>query len=147
MKRRFFVVLATMGLVALIVPTLSTAATKGKALQKVPVRMSEFAFQGAALKAANFGEASKLKPGKTRFVFNNKGMFPHNFTIIYLSDGATQFNSATLNGGKKQRRTINLKTGSYLAVCTVGNGAHSAAGMFINFTVGAQDGETFQWGS
>ena len=45
MKRRFFVVLAAMGLVALLVPTISSAATKGKAIQKVPVRMSEFAFQ------------------------------------------------------------------------------------------------------
>ena len=120
---------------------------QGKGHTESPGTDERVRVPGSPLKAANFGESSKLKPGKTRFVFNNKGDFPHNFTIVYLSEGATQFNSATLNGGKKQRRTINLKAGSYLAVCTVGNGAHSAAGMFINFTVGAQSGETFQWGS
>ncbi|MGI9658279.1 MAG: hypothetical protein ACR2OD_05175 [Gaiellaceae bacterium] len=147
MKRRFFVLLAATGLVALLVPMIASAASKGRAIQKVPVRMSEFAFQGAGLKAANFGVASKLKAGKTRFVFNNKGEFPHNFTILYKSEGGSDFESATLNGGKKQRRTIDLRAGSYIAVCTVGNGAHAAAGMFINFTVGQQDGETFMWGS
>ncbi len=146
MKRRFCVVLAATGLVALLVPTIASAAKKGGIVQKVPVRMSEFAFASAKLKPAGFGEASKLKPGKTRFVFNNKGDFPHNFRIIFRSAGGSKFNSATLDGGKKQRRTINLKPGSYIAVCNVGNGAHAAAGMFINFTVGQQDvAGDFSW--
>ena len=146
MKRRFLVVLAVMGLVGLLVPTLASAATKGRATQKVPVRMSEFAFQGAALKPAGFGQASKLKPGKARFVFNNRGELPHNFKIIYRSEGGSEFESVTLDGGKKQRKTIDLRAGSYIAVCTVGNGAHAAAGMFINFTVGQQDVQgDFSW--
>lgn len=146
MKRRFFVVLAATGLVALIVPTISSAASKGKVTQKVPVRMTEFAFAGAALKPAGFGEASKLKPGKTRFVFNNKGAFGHNFAIVYRSAGGSRFKSVTLDPGKKQRKTINLRAGSYVAVCTVFNGAHAAAGMIINFTVGTQNGEDGSWG-
>jgi len=147
MKRRFLVVLAATGLVALAVPMVSSAASKGKPIQKVPVRMSEFAFAGAKLKPAAFGEASKLKPGKTRFVFNNKGDVPHNFTILYKSEGGSDFRSVTLDGGKKQRKTIDLRAGSYVAVCTVFNGAHAAAGMIVNFTVGQQSGEDGSWSS
>lgn len=145
-KRRFFVVLAAMGLVGLLVPTLASGAAEGGVVQKVPVRMAEFSFSSAKLKPAGFGEPSVLPGGKTRFVFNNKGEFPHNFTIIYRSAGGSKFRSVDLQPGKKQRRTINLRPGSYLAVCTIGNGLHAASGMFINFTVGQQDvGGDFSW--
>jgi hypothetical protein len=146
MKRFFLLLVATIGAVALLVPATSFAAKKGTVVQKVPVKMNEFSFSQSRLKPAAFGEASALKPGKTRFVFNNQGEFPHNFTILYRSQGGSKFRSVTLDGGKKQRKTINLRAGSYIAVCTVFNGAHAAAGMFVNFTVGTQNPEDGSWG-
>ena len=59
--------------------------------------------------------------------------------------GGSKFGSITLDPGKKQRKTVNLRAGSYIAVCTVFNGAHAAAGMFVNFTVGTQSGEDGSW--
>ena len=145
MKRRFYVVLAVIGLVGLLVLATSSAAKKGAVVQKVPVKMNEFSFVQSRLKPAAFGEASALKSGKTCFVFNNQGEFPHNFTILYRSQGGSKFRSVTLDGGKKQRKTVNLRPGSYIAVCTVFNGAHIAVGMFVNFTVGTQSPEDGSW--
>ncbi len=142
MKRRFFVLLVAVGAAALILPATSLAAKKGKPIQRVTVKTSEFKFAGSKLKSAGFGEASILKPGRTRFVFNNKlGGFDHNFTISYRSEGAKKFASRTLAPGKKQRKTINLRAGSYVAVCTVFNGFHASQGMVISFTVGTQSAD------
>ena len=146
MKRRLFVLFVAIAAMALIVPATSLAAKKGKPIQRVSVKMSEFAFKGSKLKSAGFGEASILKPGKTRFIFNNRlAQFNHNFTIFYRSEGGTQFGSRTLDPGKKQRRTIDLAAGSYVAVCSVFNGFHASQGMVISFTVGTQSGDDGSW--
>ena len=70
-------------------------------MQKVPVKVNEFSFVQSRRKPAAFGEASALNPGKARFVFNNQG--------------GSKFRSVTLDGGKKQRKAVNLRPGSRAA--------------------------------
>lgn len=60
----------------------------------------------------------------------NLGEFPHNFTIIR---GPRRFASATLEGGRSARVTRTPPAGAYLAICTVRDGGHMAAGMVKTF--------------
>jgi uncharacterized cupredoxin-like copper-binding protein len=113
--------------------------------QQVTVNLSEFKIGGAKLRSAQFGKPSVLEPGRTTFAFRNKGEFPHNFVIVAASKGGSKFRTKEIARGKSAELTVNLKAGAYLAICTVFNGAHYAAGMVRPFTVGtqAQDGS---WG-
>jgi uncharacterized cupredoxin-like copper-binding protein len=137
MKRRLVLAAALAGAVA-IVP-MSSAGGAGRATaaqQTTKVTLKEFSISGTLLKPAVFGKASALKAGRTTFTFNNTGKFAHNFTIVRRSAGATKFHSATIAAGKSQTLSVSLKPGSYLAVCTLFNGFHEAAGMVKAFSVG-----------
>jgi uncharacterized cupredoxin-like copper-binding protein len=105
----------------------------------------EFRIYGAKLKSAQFGRPSVLAGGRTTFEFENRGQFPHNFTIVKASSGGSVFRSGDLQPGKSKRLVVNLKPGAYVAVCTVFNGAHWAEGMIKVFTVGQLDTQTGQW--
>ena len=82
---------------------------------------------------------SNLKAGKTAFTFRNRGQFPHNFTVVATLGGGKAFKTATIQPGKTLQKSVNLKPGAYVAVCTVFNGGHLAQGMEKTFTVGRFD--------
>jgi plastocyanin len=103
---------------------------------RVTIRMSEFRFR----------MPSNLDAGRTTIVFRNTGDFPHNFTVVSALGGARAFRSRTVQGGNRARRTLRLRPGSYVAVCTVFNGFHQARGMVKRFTVGEFDQESGEWG-
>jgi plastocyanin len=102
------------------------------------------ASQTISMKEFRFSLPSNLKAGRTRISFRNTGQFPHNFTVVSTISGR-KFKSATLDGGKRQRRTITLRPGAYVAVCTVNNGFHLSQGMEKTFTVGKFDQATRTW--
>jgi len=145
-KRRLVLSVALAGAVA-AVPMLSAGAAgrTSAAQQTAKVTLKEFSISGALLRPAVFGKASRLKAGTTTFTFKNAGKFAHNFTIVRRSAGATKFHSATIAPGKSQTLKVNLKPGSYLAVCTLFNGFHEAAGMVKAFSVGTFSNG--KWGS
>src|SRR3954451_22061384 len=136
-NRRLILAAALAGAVA-IVPTFAggAAGRATAAKQTAKVTLKEFSLSGTLLKPAVFGKASPLKAGQTTFTFNNTGKFAHNFTVVRTSVGATRFRSKTIAPGKSQTLTVNLKPGSYVAVCTLFNGFHQAAGMVKAFSVG-----------
>lgn len=93
-----------------------------------------------------FGNVKKnYEPGSYTFTFRNNGEFPHNFTIVYVAQGR-KFKTGDIAGGETRQMTVNLRPGSYLAVCTVFNGFHLSQGMQKRFTVGEIDLTTGQWG-
>jgi plastocyanin len=93
-----------------------------------------------------FGNVQRnYEPGRYTFTFRNNGEFPHNFTIVYVAQGR-KFRSGDIDGGASKTITVNLRPGSYLAVCTVFNGYHLSQGMLRRFTVGEIDLATGQWG-
>ena len=100
------------------------------------IRMNEFSFR----------MPNNLDAGRTTIVFRNTGEFDHNFTVVAALGGGRRFRSATIEGGQRQRKTVNLRPGAYLAICTVFNGGHLAQGMQKQFTVGQFDQETGEWG-
>ena len=108
---------------------------------------AEFRFYSSQLKVAPFGKPSVLAGGSTTFDFTNASgeKFAHNFTIVAASAGGSRFKSKTLQAGQSQQLTVNLKPGSYIAVCTFFNGGHWAEGMVKLFTVGTQDSKTGAW--
>jgi uncharacterized cupredoxin-like copper-binding protein len=145
-KRHIILATALIGAVA-TVPML-TAGASGRttqAAQTAKVTLKEFSITGSLLKPAAFGKASKLKAGKTTFTFKNAGKFGHNFTIIRTSKGAPKFHTSTIAPGKTATLSVNLKPGSYIAVCTLFSGFHEAAGMVKSFSVGKFDGS--KWSS
>jgi plastocyanin len=110
------------------------AAQTGSAAQTV--RMKEF----------SFAMRNNLKAGRTPITFVNRGQFPHNFTVVAAIGGGKAFKTANIQPGKRLKRTVNLKPGVYVAVCTVFNGGHLAQGMEKTFTVGTFDQEKGTWG-
>jgi hypothetical protein len=108
-------------------------AQEGPARQTV--RMDDFRFR----------MPSNLDAGRTRFVFRNTGEFAHNFTVVAALGGGRPFRSATIPAGRRQRKTVRLQPGAYVAICTVFNGGHLAQGMEKRFTVGTFNGETGEW--
>jgi plastocyanin len=98
--------------------------------------MTEFRFQ----------MPDNLDAGSTRITFRNAGEFQHNFTVVAALGGGRAFRSATIEGGERQRKTVNLRPGAYIAICTVFNGGHLAQGMQTEFTVGEFDQESGEWG-
>jgi len=103
--------------------------------QAVTVRMQEFKFLGLP---------KNLDPGQTTFTFRNIGEFDHNFTIAYVAQGR-KFKIADLGPGKTRTRTVDLKPGAYVAVCTIFNGYHASQGMVKHFSVGDIDFATGDW--
>ena len=100
------------------------------------IRMREF----------RFAMPNNLDAGRTTITFRNTGEFQHNFTVVSALGGGRTFKSATVQGGAQQQKTVNLRPGAYVAVCTVFNGGHLAAGMEKRFTVGSFDQESGEWG-
>ncbi len=131
-----------LGALALTAPLVAQAAQRGGG-QAATVTMREFRFEGSKIRDASFGKPSALRPGRTTFTFRNAGDNPHNFVIVRTVQG-TRFASPTIDGGKSATLTVNLKPGSYLAVCTVFKGFHQAAGMVKAFSVGRID-ENGRW--
>ena len=134
MNRRLVWVTALAVVTAGLSTSLSLAA-RGEEGKRVNVVLRDFRFVAP----------SKLKAGPTEFYFANRGKVPHNFTISYTSTGGTKFKSQTIESGQTQELEVNLKPGSYLAICTVFNGFHVAQGMVRRFTVGTIDFKTGKW--
>jgi hypothetical protein len=131
--------LGLVGVAAVGAALLPGIAPGGKSQQDVNVRLREFSITSAKLRPAAFGKPSVLTPGQTMFSFRNAGRVPHNFVITTTSPGATKFKTATIEPGASATLSVNLKPGAYLAVCTIFNGLHYAAGMVRPLSVGKQD--------
>jgi hypothetical protein len=131
MKRRAFAVLA---LAAMLVGVLAvTALGRGdQSSNRVTVRMG-----GAPPNFTFAGVPEQIKKGTVRFTFRNtsSGQVQHNFTVIRTYGGARAFKSNTLAAGKSQSLNVNLRAGTYIAICTVGNGFHAAHRMVTAFQV------------
>jgi uncharacterized cupredoxin-like copper-binding protein len=132
-RRRIFAFAAVAVLAATVFSGLALAGGGGASDN---IRFREFRFVGVN---------NNYAPGSTTFRFQNVGQFEHNFTIVYVAQGR-KFKSRTLAAGGSQNLTVNLRPGSYLAVCTVFNGGHLAQGMTKRFTVGQINLQTGQWG-
>ena len=143
MKRRLVFGAALAATAAIATPFAAGGGYGGQ--QSVSVILREYAILSPSLKPAVFGKESPLKPGRTTFTIKNAGKFPHNFTIINTSPGGTKFKTPDIAPGKSAKLTVNLKPGSYIAICTVFNGFHAAAGMVKSFSVGTID-EKGNWG-
>jgi len=104
------------------------------------------AAQNVGLREFAFTMRNNLKAGKTAFTFRNRGQFPHNFTVVATLGGGKAFKTATIQPGKTLQKSVNLKPGAYVAVCTVFNGGHLAQGMEKTFTVGSFDQQKGTWG-
>ncbi len=100
--------------------------------QTIRVRLTEYAIVMPA----------KLRPGRTTFVLENGGRFPHNFTAIY---GPVLFHSPDVQPGRTARLTVTLVPGAYMVACTILNGGHLAQGMFALFTIGARSHGSGTW--
>jgi uncharacterized cupredoxin-like copper-binding protein len=85
------------------------------------------------------GVPAQLKAGTVKFTFKNTSTKPtgvqHNFTVVRTFGQAKAFKSQTLASGKSQSLNVNLKPGTYVAICTIGNGFHAANRMVTAFTV------------
>lgn len=83
------------------------------------------------------GVRKTMEAGRTTFRFRNTspGEVRHNFTVVETFGDARPFRSRTLAAGAQQTRTVTLRPGTYIALCTVGEGFHAANGMLRSFTV------------
>jgi hypothetical protein len=82
------------------------------------------------------GVPETLDAGRTTFSFRNTSeSAPHNFRVVRTLGGGRRFNSRTLQAGERQEKSVNLTKGTYIALCTIGNGFHAQAGMLVAFTV------------
>jgi hypothetical protein len=83
------------------------------------------------------GVTEQVAKGSVKFTFRNtsSGQVQHNFTVVSTLGGGKRFKSSTLAAGKSQTVTENLTAGTYIAVCTVGNGFHAAHHMVTAFQV------------
>jgi uncharacterized cupredoxin-like copper-binding protein len=131
MKRRAFAVLT---LAAVLVGVFAvTALGRGDQSSKsVTVRMS-----GSPPNFRFSGVPENLSKGTVKFTFRNtsSGQVQHNFTVIRTIAGGKTFKSQTLAAGKSQTLNVNMTPGTYVAICTVGNGFHAAHHMVTAFQV------------
>jgi hypothetical protein len=83
------------------------------------------------------GVPEQVAKGNVKFTFRNTstGQVAHNFTVVSTLGGGKRFKSQTLAAGKSQTLSVNLPAGTYIAVCTVGNGFHAAHHMVTSFQV------------
>ena len=87
------------------------------------------------------GVPKDFKAGTVRFTVRNtsSGQVRHNFIVYRLSTTAQRmtrvFGSRTLPAGERQTLSRNLTAGTYIAICTVGNGFHAAHRMVTGFQV------------
>src|SRR6266508_6214301 len=134
--KKVLVLAATLTLaVAVALPLAASGASDHRTgAQAVSVTLKEYKFVSTKLEKAVFGKRSILKPGSTTFTFTNAGEFPHDFTIVLASPGATKFSSGMVAPGESKTMTVDLKPGAYLAACTQFNGFHWASGMVRAFS-------------
>jgi uncharacterized cupredoxin-like copper-binding protein len=92
----------------------------------VTVVMREFEFEPKPLKA---------KAGTVRFVLMNRGTVDHDFAIPTLA-GHGNHEQHLVPPGKTRTVDLELKPGTYEAVCTVPG--HQGAGMSVTIEVGPQ---------
>jgi hypothetical protein len=135
MKRKAFAVPA---LAALLVGALAvTALGRGdQAATSANVNMRgappNFSFQGVP---------KDFAAGTVRFTVRNtsSGQVRHNFIVYRLATNGQRmtrvFGSRTLPAGERQTLSRNLSAGTYVAICSVGNGFHAAHRMTTAFQV------------
>jgi uncharacterized cupredoxin-like copper-binding protein len=132
MKRRAFAVLA---LAAVLVGVFAVSAIgRGdQASRSVTIRMSGNPNSGFRFT----GVPRNLSAGTVRFTFRNTSAAPiqHNFTVVRTFGQARRFASPTIAPGQSATRSVNLRPGTYVALCTVFNGGHAANGMLVAFQV------------
>jgi hypothetical protein len=132
MRRRAFAVLA---LAAMLVGVLAvTAFGRGdQASRSVTIRMGGSPNSGFFFR----GVPRDLSAGTVRFTFRNTstGQIQHNFTVVRTFGQARRFASPTVAAGQSATRSVNLRAGTYVALCTVFNGGHAANGMLVAFRV------------
>lgn len=92
-------------------------------------------------------QPATLPAGPTTFMFQNKGKFEHNYTVVYRSAGATKIATKGIKPGASATLDVNLKPGTYTVLCTIFNGYHASQGMEKQFTVGKIDFKTGTWGA
>jgi hypothetical protein len=132
MKRRAFAVLALAG-VLIAAASIAAFARTTQSSSRVAIGMS-----GDQNKGFKFtGVPKTLKAGRVRFTFRNTSSGPirHNFTVVKTFGGARPFTSHTVAAGKSRSATVNLRKGTYIALCTIFNGLHAAHGMLVAFQV------------
>jgi uncharacterized cupredoxin-like copper-binding protein len=132
MRRRAFAVLALAGVLVIAV---SIAAFARTAQSSGPVTIGMSGDQNTGFKFT--GVPKTLKAGRVRFTFRNQSAngIRHNFTVVQTYGGAKPFTSHTVAAGKSRAATINLRKGTYVALCTIFNGGHAANGMLVAFQV------------
>jgi uncharacterized cupredoxin-like copper-binding protein len=132
MKRRAF---AVMALAAMLVGVFAvTALGRGDQSSK----SATIGMGGNPNSGFKFtGVPRNLSAGSVKFTFRNtsSGQIQHNFTVVRTFGQARRFASPTVAPGKSASRTINLRAGTYVALCTVFNGGHAANGMLVAFQV------------
>jgi uncharacterized cupredoxin-like copper-binding protein len=135
MKRKAFAVLALASLLAGAFAVTSAFGRGDQASRSVTIRMSGsptsgFRFQGVP-------RNNQLSAGSVRFTYRNTstGQIQHNFTVVRTFGAARRFASPTVAAGQSATRTVNLRAGTYVALCTVFNGGHAANGMLVAFQV------------
>jgi hypothetical protein len=135
MKRKAFAVLALAALLVGVVAV--TALGRGdQAATSANVNMRgappNFSFQGVP---------KDFRAGTVRFTVRNtsSGQVRHNFIVYRLSSNGSRmtrvFGSRTLPAGERQTFSRRLGAGTYIALCTVGNGFHAAHRMVSAFQV------------
>jgi uncharacterized cupredoxin-like copper-binding protein len=132
MKRRAFAGLALAGVLAGVLAVTAFARTSQSA-GPVTIGMSGDLKTGFKFS----GVPKNLKAGRVRFTFRNTSTgIKHNFTVVKtFGGGGPDFTSHTVQGGQSRSATVNLKAGTYIALCTVFNGGHAANGMLVAFQV------------
>jgi hypothetical protein len=85
------------------------------------------------------GVPTDFRAGTVRFTVRNtsRGQIRHNFIVYRLSGNRMTrvFGSRTLAAGGRQTLSRNLRAGTYVAICSVGQGFHAAHRMTTAFQV------------
>jgi hypothetical protein len=131
-KRKVISVVALAAMVAGVFAVTALGRGDQTAPKSVTVRMG-----GAPPNFRFTGVPEQVAKGSVKFTFRNtsSGQVQHNFSVVSTLGGGKRFKSQTLAAGKSQTVTENLTAGTYIAVCTVGNGFHAAHHMVTAFQV------------
>jgi hypothetical protein len=135
MTRKAFAVLA---LAALLVGVFAVTALgrEDQAATSANINMT-----GAPPNFSFRGVPTNLKAGNVRFTVRNTSTRPngvqHNFTVFRNAGTrwTRAFASRTLPSGGRQTFSRRLSAGTYVAICTVGQGFHAAHRMVSAFQV------------
>jgi hypothetical protein len=149
MKKRYLLAAVSSALGAVTFSGLALAQVNYDSGGGITVTAKEFSLTG--LPKPKGQTAAGIAPGSVTFTIRNRGQFPHNLVLLTVTPkGAVKqvASIAPIPKGDTGTLKANLKLGSYIAVCTVGNGYHASQGMYSRFTVGTSglDFETGKWG-